>query len=143
MKTKILAILLLGLILVSCREKDKTGVLYLLNTSSVEKLELVSTLDQSVIVNKGAYYTGLVYFATFYGSWNKNYSDYSLLNCAVGLPYIKSVTIDNSTYILTDSLSKSFSNIKSYTKIVDEHEEYFYEMDDNFIKLIKQDCKKL
>ena len=143
MKTKILAILLLGLILVSCREKDKTGVLYLLNTSSVEKLELVSTLDKSVIVNKGAYYTGLVYFATFYGSWNNNYSAYSLLNCAVGLPYIKSVTIDNSTYILTDSLSKSFSNIKSYTKIVDEHEEYFYEMDDNFIKLIKQDCKKL
>ena len=143
MKTKIFAILLLGLLMVSCREKDKTGTLFLLNTSSVEKLELVSTLDQSVIVNKGAYYTGLVYFATFYGSWNKNYSDYSLLHCALGLPYIKSVTIDNSTYILTDSLSKSFSNIKSYTKIVDEHEEYFYEMDDNFIKLIKQDCKKL
>lgn len=143
MKTYKFAILLLGLILVSCREKDKSGTLFLLNTSSVEKLELVSTLDQSVVVNKGAYYTGLVYFATFYGSWNNNYSGYSLLNCALGSPYIKSVTIDNSTYILTDSLSKSFSNIKSYTKIVDEREEYFYEMDDNFIKLIKQDCKRL
>lgn len=143
MKTYKFAILLLGLILVSCREKDKTGTLFLLNISSNPQIELLGESGKSLVVNKGGYYTGLVYFANFYGSWNKSYSDYALLHCALGSPYIKSVTIDNSTYILTDSLSKSFSNIKSYTKIVDEREEYFYEMDDNFIKLIKQDCKKL
>lgn len=143
MKTYKFAILLLGLMLVSCREKDKTGTLFLLNISSNPQIELLGESGKSLVVNKGGYYTGLVYFANIYGTWDKNHYGYSILHCALVSPYIKSVTIDNSTYILTDSLSKSFSNIKSYTKIVDEREEYFYEMDDNFIKLIKQDCKKL
>ena len=143
MKTYKLAILLLGLLMVSCREKDKSGTLFLLNSSSNPQIELLGESGKSLVVNKGGYYTGLVYFANIYGTWDKNHSGYSILHCALVSPYIKSVTIDNSVYILTDSLSKSFSNIKSYTKIVDEREEYFYEMDDNFIKLIKQDCKRL
>ena len=142
MKAYKFVILLAGLMLVSCQEKEKSGVLYLLNTSKCGSIELVSTSGESVIVDRGGYYHGFVYFAGIFGWWNDKYYSYSLMHCAVGEPQIASVILYNTEYVLNDSLANSFRNIRSYTKVVDEREEYFYEMDNEFVELVKHQPKK-
>ena len=54
---------------------------------------------------------------------------------------IKSILLDDQEYVLTDSLSKSFIKISSYTKYIEEREEFFYEMDNDFIEQVKLTCK--
>ena len=51
MKTFKLALLLIGGMFISCAEQEKTGILYLLNTSSAQQIELVSKSGKSMTIS--------------------------------------------------------------------------------------------
>ena len=136
MKSFKLVLLLIGVMFISCEEQEKLGILYLLNTSSAQQIELVSKSGKSMTVEKGILDIGLVYFANIYGTWSEKGHYYGTSNCAVGSPIIKSIVIDDTEYILNDSISQSFFQISSYKKMVDEREEYYYEMDDHFVEQV-------
>lgn len=137
-----LSLVLSIFVFISCQE-EKQGTLYLLNTSSSDPIELISTTEDTLIVPHGGRYNGLVYFANVYGIWSsKSHYSYALTYCAVNSPYIKSILADSVEYILNDSLSRSFGDIFSYEKIDNEREEYFYEIDDEFLEKIKTSQKQ-
>lgn len=136
MKTIKIIILFIGLLLASCTEKEKTGTLYLLNTSSHEKVELISRSGDSMVINKGGYYQGLVYFANIFGTWGEDDYAYSILHCTISDPFVVSLVIEGKEYMLDETLSKSFSQISSYTQINTQREEFVYEINDQFVKKV-------
>ena len=71
MKSFKLVLLLIGVMFISCEEQEKLGILYLLNTSSAQQIELVSKSGKSMTVEKGILDIGLVYFANIYGTWSE------------------------------------------------------------------------
>ena len=138
---KLLPSFIIGMLFASCQPQETIGVLYMLNTSNVDTISLVSLEDDTLVVPKGCYSQGRVYFANIYGTWSESHYSYSMLNSAISSMNIKSILWDDQEYVLTDSLSKSFIKISSYTKYIEEREEFFYEMDNDFIEQVKLTCK--
>ena len=126
-------VLLFGLTLLSCERPYKLGTLYLINVSSCPEITLVSASGEAMVIPKGGYYSGLVYFSNIYGTWSGEHYNVEFLHCVVTSPEIISIRLDNTEYQLNETISRSFSNMAYYTKIIDEREEYMYEMNDDFV----------
>lgn len=130
-------ILLVSFFLMGCTaNEDKQGVLYLLNLSSCEHIKIESKSGKEMIINKGGYFDGLIYFASVYGIWGSNHYHYGIEHCVIENPEVAIITIDDKNHILNDSLSKSFALLSSYKKFVEERDIFVYEMDDDFVKMV-------